>query len=44
MELAKIHYDQVGYVVFNVYKALGNVEIKDVVTPKPKEIPSSASN
>ena len=30
MELAKIHYNQLGDVVSNVCKALGNVEIQDI--------------
>ena len=30
MELAKIHYDQLGDVVSDVCKALGNVEIRDI--------------
>ena len=30
MELAKIHYDQLGDVVVNVCKALGNIEIRDI--------------
>ena len=30
MELAKIHYDQLGYVVSDVSKALGNFKIRDI--------------
>ena len=30
MELAKIHYDQLGDVLANVCKALGNVEIRNI--------------
>ena len=30
MELAKIHYDQLGEVVYDVCKALGNVKIQDI--------------
>ena len=30
MELAKIHCDQLGVVVSDVYKALGNVDIRDI--------------
>ena len=30
MELAKIYYDQLGEVVSNVCKALGNVKIRDI--------------
>ena len=30
MELAKIHYDQLGDIVVDVCKALGNVKIRDI--------------
>ena len=30
MELAKVQYDQLGDIVVDVCKALGNVEIRDI--------------